>query len=43
MKEVPGTERNGTADLVILALGFLGPETHSIVSSTAASWTGAAT
>ena len=31
MREVPGTEREWNCDLAILALGFLGPETHSIV------------
>ena len=31
IKELPGTEREWNCDLAILALGFLGPETHSIV------------
>ncbi len=31
MTEVPGTERDWPADLVLLALGFLGPETDSVV------------
>ena len=31
MTEVPGTERDWKADLVLLALGFLGPETDGVV------------
>jgi len=32
MNEVPGTERSWPADLVLLAVGFVGPETDGIVS-----------
>jgi glutamate synthase (NADPH/NADH) small chain len=31
MREIPGSERTLPADLVLLALGFVGPETHTIV------------
>ncbi len=31
MKEVPGSEKDWAADLVLLALGFMGPETNTIV------------
>ena len=31
MTEVPGSEREWKADLVLLALGFVGPETDSVV------------
>lgn len=31
MEEIPGSERTWKADLVLLALGFLGPETNGIV------------
>ena len=31
MTEIPGTEREWKADLVLLALGFVGPETDSVV------------
>ena len=31
MKEVPGSEKEWPADLVLLAMGFVGPETDSIV------------
>jgi glutamate synthase (NADPH/NADH) small chain len=32
MKEVPGSEFEMDADLVLLALGFLGPETDSVIT-----------
>jgi glutamate synthase (NADPH/NADH) small chain len=32
MKEVPGSEFEMDADLVLLALGFLGPETDSVIA-----------
>ncbi len=32
MREVPGTEKQWPADLVLLAMGFVGPETDGIVS-----------
>lgn len=32
LKELPGTEKTWDCDLAVLALGFLGPETDSIVS-----------
>jgi glutamate synthase (NADPH/NADH) small chain len=32
MKEVPGSEREWPCDLAILALGFVGPETDSVVA-----------
>ena len=32
MKEVEGTEKEWKAELVLLALGFLGPETNTMVS-----------
>lgn len=32
MREVPGTERTWKADLVLLAMGFVGPETDGIVA-----------
>ena len=32
LKEIPGTEKTWVCDLAVLALGFLGPETDSIVS-----------
>jgi glutamate synthase (NADPH/NADH) small chain len=31
-REVPGTEREWPAQMVLLALGFLGPETHGLLS-----------
>ncbi|MBL7180826.1 MAG: glutamate synthase subunit beta [Pseudomonadota bacterium] len=31
MQEVPGSERRWPVDLVLLALGFAGPETHTII------------
>ncbi len=33
MKEVPGTERQWKADLVLLALGFTGPERYGLVET----------
>ena len=33
IREVPGSDREWPADLVLLALGFTGPETNTIVSS----------
>ena len=32
IKELPGTEKTWPADLVLLAMGFLGPETDGVVS-----------
>lgn len=32
LKEIPGTEKTWDCDLAVLALGFVGPETDSIVS-----------
>jgi glutamate synthase (NADPH/NADH) small chain len=32
MREVPGTERTWPADLVLLAMGFVGPETDGIIA-----------
>jgi glutamate synthase (NADPH/NADH) small chain len=32
MKEVPGTEKVWPADLVLLAMGFLGPEKEGLLS-----------
>ena len=32
MKEIPGSEKTWPADLVLLAMGFLGPETDSVVA-----------
>ena len=32
MHEIPGTERTWPADMVFLALGFLGPETNTLIS-----------
>ena len=32
MREIPGSEREWPADLVLLALGFSGPETDTVVT-----------
>ena len=32
MKEVPGSERDWPADLVLLAMGFVGPETDGVIA-----------
>jgi glutamate synthase (NADPH/NADH) small chain len=40
---VPGTERELPAQLVLLAMGFLGPQGRGCSSSSASSWTSAPT
>ncbi len=40
---VPGTEKDLPADLVLLAMGFTGPETESLVAQTGADLTGQGT
>ena len=43
MKEIPGSEFELDCELVLLALGFLGPETDTVVAQLGCELTSAAT